>query len=106
MNNLQHNLLFPMWFVLDVEDGLECVVDVRISCKFMSSCTLGFITSLPSQQRSSGIEVHCSHNAVAEVSAGNVRWELNVPGDFIVYWNPNDNSTIYKNVNYSKEGQK
>ena len=106
VNDLQNNFLFPTRFVLDVKDSLERIVDIRIRCKFMSSCTLGFVAGLPSQKCSNGIKVHCSHNTVVEIMAGNVRWEINVPGDFVIDWNPYDNMTICNDNKYLKESQK
>lgn len=94
VNYLKHDGFLSAWIVLDVEDCLEGIVDVGIGGKLMGWGTFAFVTGFPSQLSSSSINVHCSDNAITEVMAGNIRWELKVPGHFVIDGDANHNLPV------------
>lgn len=73
-----HDTSFPSRVSFDCNNHPNCNIDVRVCGKPMRWPTLSFIAGLPPQLRSGGIKVHRHNDAVEELMARDVGWQLNV----------------------------
>jgi len=92
IKNLHEYFLLTMCLVHQLDQGIECVINLFIGSQLTSWATLGVVVGLPPQPSLGGVKLHDCANTIEKITGRGVGCKVDVACHFVIDRNSGKNA--------------